>query len=80
MTNACSVMATAQPKAKPGVALKDNLVGQDPRFVDAAHENFQLRDDSPAWKLGFRRIPIEKIGLYPSDDRASWPVRHEVRP
>ena len=41
----------------------DNLVGEDPRFVDAGMENFQLRADSPAWKLGFKRIPIEKIGL-----------------
>ena len=32
--------------------------------MDAAQLNFQLRDDSPACKLGFQRIPIEKIGLY----------------
>jgi hypothetical protein len=69
-----------ETKAKPGVTFTDNLAGQDPRFVDAAHQNFQLREDSPAWKLGFQRIPIEKIGLYASGDRASWPVRHEVRP
>ena len=25
--------------------------------------NFQLRDDSRAYKLGFKRIPVEKIGL-----------------
>lgn len=69
-----------EPKARPGVTFTDNLTDQDPRFVDAAHQNFQLREDSPAWKLGFRRIPMEKIGLYASDERASWPVRHEVRP
>lgn len=69
-----------EPKARPGVTFTDNLVDQDPRFVDAAHQNFRLREDSPAWKLGFKRIPIEKIGLYPSEDRASWPIRHEVRP
>ncbi|OGV80326.1 MAG: hypothetical protein A3K19_04300 [Lentisphaerae bacterium RIFOXYB12_FULL_65_16] len=66
-------------KAKPGVALTDNLVDEDPKFVDAEHLNFQLRDDSPAWKLGFQRIPIEKIGLYPDDLRVSWPVVCEVR-
>jgi hypothetical protein len=69
-----------EAKAKPGVRFIDNLTDQDPRFVDAEHLNFQLREDSPAWKLGFQRIPLEKIGLYASDDRASWPVRHEVRP
>jgi hypothetical protein len=69
-----------EAKAKPGVTFQDNLTDQDPQFVDAAHLNFQLREDSPAWKLGFQRIPLEKIGLYASPDRASWPVRHEVRP
>jgi hypothetical protein len=48
--------------AKPLVTFRDNLLDQDPRFVDAAHQNFQLRDDSPAYKLGFERIPLEKIG------------------
>lgn len=69
-----------EPKAKPGVTLTNNLVDQDPLFVDAAHENFQLRDDSPAYKLGFQRIPIEKIGLYKDELRASWPVKTTVRP
>lgn len=48
--------------AKPLVTLKDNLVDQDPRFVDRAGGNFQLRKDSPAIKLGFKPIPLEKIG------------------
>jgi hypothetical protein len=69
-----------EKKALPHVKFEDNLLDADPRFVDAAAGNFQLRDDSPAWKLGFKRIPIDKIGLYPSEDRASWPVKHEVRP
>jgi len=65
--------------ARPHTVMEANLVDQDPHFVDAARGNFQLRDDSPAWKLGFRRIPIEKIGLYRDDRRASWPARHAVR-
>jgi hypothetical protein len=66
--------------AKPRVKFQDNLLKQDPHFVDAEHGNYQLKDDSPAWKLGFKRIPLEKIGLYESEDRASWPVSHTVRP
>jgi len=46
------------------VCVEDNLVDVDPLFVDRANENFQLKNDSPAYKLGFKRIPIEKIGLY----------------
>ena len=45
------------------VEVRDNLTDQDPLFVDASRMNFQLRDDSPAYKLGFKRIPFEKIGL-----------------
>ena len=44
------------------VHVQDNLTDGDPGFVDAAHGNFQLRDDSPAYKLGFKRIPMEQIG------------------
>jgi hypothetical protein len=68
-----------EKKARPHVRFENNLVDADPHFVDAAAQNFQLRDDSPAWKMGFQRIPMEKIGLYPSAERASWPVQHTVR-
>jgi hypothetical protein len=63
-----------EERAKPLVTFQDNLLEQDPHFVDPAHGNFQLQNDSPAWKLGFVGIPIEKIGVYPSDDRASRPI------
>ena len=52
-----------EAKAKPLVAFQDNMMDKDPRFVDAEHGNFQLKADSPAYKLGFQRIPMEKIGL-----------------
>ena len=51
--------------------LRDNLVGEDPRFVDAGKHNFQLQADSPAFKLGFQRIPVEEIGLYVDEDRGT---------
>ncbi|MFW5693306.1 MAG: hypothetical protein ACOCWL_03730 [Thermoguttaceae bacterium] len=66
--------------ARPYVELADNLIDEDPRFVDPENGDFRLRDDSPAWALGFERIPVEKIGLYEDEDRASWPVEHTVRP
>lgn len=69
-----------EAKAKPLVTFQDNLLKEDPRFVDAEHGNFQLKNDSPAFKLGFQRIPLEKIGLYQDPQRASWPVAHTVRP
>ncbi|MEN6494174.1 MAG: right-handed parallel beta-helix repeat-containing protein [Thermoguttaceae bacterium] len=69
-----------EPRVRPLVKLEDNLINVDPRFVNEKAGNFQLREDSPAWKLGFQRIPVEKIGLYEDDRRATWPVMHEVRP
>jgi hypothetical protein len=68
-----------EAKARPLITFKDNLVNVDPHFVDAKNLNFQLRDDSPAYALGFKRIPIDKIGLVKDDRRASWPVDHQVR-
>jgi hypothetical protein len=63
----------------PYVTFTDNLLDTDPHLKDVVHSSFELQDDSPAFKFGFQRIPFEKIGLYPSDDRASWPVAYTVR-
>ncbi len=59
--------------------LEDNLINQDPLFVDEKACDFQLREDSPAWALGFQRIPFAKIGLYPEEPRPSQTVTSCVR-
>jgi hypothetical protein len=69
-----------EPGAQPFVKFENNLVGADPRFVGQPPADFRVADDSPAIPLGFRSIPREKIGLYSSDERASWPVVHTLRP
>jgi hypothetical protein len=48
---------------------QDNLVGTDPRFVAPAKQDFRLQPDSPAWRLGFQPIPVEKIGPQPDELR-----------
>jgi hypothetical protein len=53
-----------EASAMPMLRIEGNLLGKDPHFVDAPRLNFQLRDDSPAYALGFQRIPIEQIGRY----------------
>lgn len=66
-----------EPKALPLVKFENNLIDVDPRFVGQPPADFRLAPDSPALKLGFRPIPMDKIGVYQSDDRASWPVKRE---
>jgi hypothetical protein len=34
----------------------------DPLFVDPANGDYRLRDDSPAYALGFQAIPVSSIG------------------
>jgi hypothetical protein len=53
---------------------RHSLVG-DPLFVNADKGDYRLRAESPALKLGFRPIPVEKIGPYADSLRASWPIR-----
>ncbi len=67
-------------RAKPLVKFEDNLLDQDPKFVDPAALNFRLRDDSPAVKLGIKPLPIDQMGLRNDGTRASWPVASPVRP
>ena len=63
-------------------AVKDSLskgfVRANPLFVNQKNPKqgkYQLSANSPALNLGFKQIPFNKIGLYQSNDRASWPVQ-----
>ena len=40
----------------------NNLVNVDPKCVDFAAGNLRLREDSPAWQIGFNPIPFDEIG------------------
>jgi hypothetical protein len=53
-------------KMKGNKFLKEN-----PGFKDIGKGKFQLNDNSPAYELGFKKIPIEKIGLYSDEYRKS---------
>ena len=51
-----------QPQLLQGITVTNNLTEIDPHFVDRPHGNFRLQPSSPAFKLGFQQIPLEKIG------------------
>ena len=60
----------------PGFVSPERIgVGKEPRPVD-----FSLSASSPAWSVGFQKIPLAQIGLYQDANRASWPVRDTARP
>jgi hypothetical protein len=65
--------------AQPGVKSEDNLVGEDPKFVDLAQGDYRLQPGSPALTLHFQEIPVAQIGLYQDPFRVTWPVITEVR-
>ena len=50
--------------------LENNLTNSNPHFVQHLTDlsrpaDFALTPDSPAWKLGFQKIPVEHIGPRP---------------
>ena len=69
-----------QEQARPFVQFDANLIDEDPHFVGTPPSNFALQADSPAYELEFISLPLEEIGLYADENRASWPVQHHVRP
>jgi len=72
--------AEISKNARQYLKLENNLLEQDPLFADAAKMDFRLRRNSPAWRIGFKPIPFEKIGLVKHANRASWPVEHPICP
>jgi len=62
--------------AKPEhVDVRDNVVGRDVLIVDRKKLTFRVPKSSPAWKLGFKAIPVEKIGLRVSRYRPTGKAR-----
>jgi len=50
------------------------LLRGDPGFVDLKNQDFRLREDSRAYTLGFKAIPVEKIGLFRDAYRTHIPA------
>jgi hypothetical protein len=55
------------------LTLRNNLTNAETSFQftpgGQSATNFVLKSDSPAWSMGFQRIPLEKIGLYQDEFR-----------
>ena len=67
------------PVVRELATIESNWEGRDPGFVDPESGNFAIRPDSAVFgAIGFDPIPVERIGLYRDELRATWPVHHEV--
>lgn len=75
----CGEFAIRDPGVN--VFLDNHAAEGDVGFVDALRRQFGLKPDAPVFQwFDFRAIPFEEIGLYPSPERATWPVEHTVSP
>jgi len=57
--------------------VENNWEGEDPGFIEKDHTelDFRLADTAAARKaVGFQPLQLDKVGLYRSADRRSWPV------
>jgi len=58
------------------VTCRNNLIDEDPGFVDPASFNFQLKKNSRAYtEINFEPIPVKKIGLYKDEYRKKLPEK-----
>ncbi|NIA14776.1 MAG: hypothetical protein GWP08_11930, partial [Nitrospiraceae bacterium] len=51
------------------------IASGNPGLTDPKAGDFRLKEDSPAWGLGFEPIPFEEIGLYVDAYRTALPTR-----
>ena len=42
--------------------IEQHSLEADPQFINPAKDDFRLRPDSPAWKLGFEPIDLSAVG------------------
>ena len=53
------------------IAVKDNFTTGNPGLANPGRLDFRLPSSSPAFRLGFQKIPVEKIGLQKDEYRTS---------
>ena len=58
-----------------GMGLDVHSAVADPLFVSPQSGDYRLRPESPALKLGFRPLALERSGCYEDPARASWPLK-----
>jgi len=70
----CEVEMLDEWAAWQAMGFDEHSLVADPLFVDPDKDDYRLKPESPALKLGFRQIPVERIGPYRDELRATWPI------
>lgn len=71
-------VALSEWEAWQAVGLDQHSVIADPLFVNRDADDYRLRPESPAFALGFEEIPVDQIGPYADELRASWPIQEAM--
>ncbi|NLY02660.1 MAG: hypothetical protein GXY83_41930 [Rhodopirellula sp.] len=74
----CETFLLGSDRTRGLARIEQNWTEGDPRFQDPNHGDFSLRADSPVFAAcDFEPLPLDRIGLYQDELRATWPVGHE---
>ena len=68
-------VAMTEWEAWQAKGLDRHSIVADPKFRNAAEDDYRLQPDSPAFALGFKPIPVDRIGPYKHELRATWPIK-----
>jgi len=73
----CRKFIYGKPTTMRYARVERNWEKGDPGFRDADGGDFGLKPDSPVFATCFfEPLPLERMGLYQDELRASWPVHH----
>ncbi len=59
--------------------IHDNYVINDRKQIGGPETGFPLSKDSPAWEMGFKPIPFDRIGLQENEDRRRLEKMHGMQ-
>ena len=65
----------ANPETRSLAAIRDNLDGGEPGFANPEQGDFKLPSDAAVHgDIGFDPLPLNQIGCYQDELRATWPI------
>ena len=74
----CETFITGSDRTIALARIERNWTEGNPGFRDPDNGDFHIAPDAPAVvDCDFETLPLDKIGLYQDELRATWPVRHE---